>query len=458
MDMNVKHVLLLMLATVSLRAMDEPTKTDKNAIVYVKTSDDKTIGVERWKIDEMKVLLVLLEHQKDLNSLDNPIQATMITSEELELMSNALGYISLGLFQSFFYGLASAEGLLQAGSISSLGGGKLRRLVNAADRIQATGVSAFCLSYIMPDVQKQFLVPQFIDPVIKMLPITHKVLAGHPNTVNTVAFSPDGSKIVSGCLGQQSNLIVWDISNPGAITQQVLAGHPNAVRTVAFSPDGSKIISGQQNNLILWDISNPGVITHQVLAGHPNNVNTVAFSPDGSKIVSGCWGQRNNLILWDISNPGAITQQVLAGHPNAVRTVAFSPDGSKIVSGCLGQRSNLIVWDISNPGAITHQVLAGHPNAVFSVAFSPDGKMIVSGSNGQQSNLILHQLIAVAEEKALQNCNSAQAQFLYQLCLASVRGFSIQLTSPYAMGMLDGLSPIIQKLLRERLGITVAVP
>src|SRR3990172_3333022 len=435
MDMNVKHVLLLMLATVSLRAMDEPTKTDKNAIVYVKTSDDKTIGVERWKIDEMKVLLVLLEHQKNMNSLNNPINATMITSEELQSISDALGYISLGTFESFFYGLASEEGLLQAGSISSLGGGKLRRLVNAAERIQATGVSAFCLSYIMPDVQKQFLVPQFIDPVIKMLPITHHVLAGHPNNVNTVAFSPDGSKIASGWHGQQNNLIlwdirnpgvithqvlaghpktvrtvafspdgskiasgwhgqqnnliVWDISNPGAITQQVLAGHPNAVRTVAFSPDGSKIISGQQNNLILWDISNPGVITHQVLAGHPNNVNTVAFSPDGSKIVSGCWGQRNNLILWDISNPGAITQQVLAGHPNDVNTVAFSPDGNRIISGCWGQQNNLILWDISNPGVITHQVLAGHPNNVNTVAFSPDGSKIVSGCWGQRNNLIL---------------------------------------------------------------------
>src|SRR3990172_245065 len=306
--------------------MDEKKKTDKNAIVYVKTSDDKTIGVERWKIDEMKVLLVLLEHQKDLNSLDNPIQATMITSEELELMSNALGYISLGLFQSFFYGLASAEGLLQAGSISSLGGGKLRRLVNAADRIQATGVSAFCLSYIMPDVQKQFLVPQFIDPVIKMLPITHQVLAGHPNNVNTVALSPDGSKIVSGCWGQRNNLILWDISNPGAITQQVLAGHPNDVNTVAFSPDGNRIISGcwgQQNNLILWNVSNPEEITHQVLAGHPNDVLMAAFSPDGSKIVSGCSGPRDNLIVWDISNPAEITQHVLKGHPSGVETAAF---------------------------------------------------------------------------------------------------------------------------------------
>ena len=97
--MNVKHVLLLVLATVSLGAMDEPTKTDKNAIVYVKTSDDKTIGVERWKIDEMKVLLVLLEHQKNMNSLNNPINATMITSEELQSISDALGYISLGTFE-----------------------------------------------------------------------------------------------------------------------------------------------------------------------------------------------------------------------------------------------------------------------------------------------------------------------------------------------------------------------
>src|SRR3990172_13446357 len=174
MDMNVKHVLLLMLATVSLRAMDEPTKTDKNAIVYVKTSDDKTIRVERWKIDEMKVLLVLLEHEKDLNSLDNPIQATMITSEELELMRNALGYISLGLFQSFYNTLFNEDvpQLAPGQTILSLDQGKMHTLVNTAGRIQAHGVSAFCFSYIVAsDVQGRFLVPYFIDPILRMLPV-----------------------------------------------------------------------------------------------------------------------------------------------------------------------------------------------------------------------------------------------------------------------------------------------
>ena len=221
--------------------------------------------------------------------------------------------------------------------------------------------------------------------------IAYKPLKGHPDDVNSVAFSPDGKSIVSGCRGEH-NLILWDISDINSITHKSLEGHQYSVFSVALSPDGKRIVSGcygNQNNLILWDISDRNAITYKPLKSHPDDVNSVAFSPDGKSIVSGCRGEQNNLILWDISDKKTITYKPLEGHPWSIYSVAFSPDGKRVVSGGGGVRNNLILWDISDRENITHELLVGHPGAVWSVAFSHDGKSIVSGYCGNQNNLIL---------------------------------------------------------------------
>ncbi len=222
--------------------------------------------------------------------------------------------------------------------------------------------------------------------------IVYQTFVGHPSRVNSVAFNHDGTKIISGCDGNQNNLILWDISNPHNIVRRKLIGHPRGVRAVAFSHDGTKIVSGcyvNQNNLILWDISNLQNITQKTLVGHPDDVYAVAFSHDDTKIVSGCKGHQNNLILWDISNPDNITPKTLAGHPDNVTAVAFSHYDTKIVSGCWDDKNNLILWDISNPQNITQKPLVGHPDTVFTVAFSPDDTKIVSGCDSDHNNLIL---------------------------------------------------------------------
>jgi hypothetical protein len=189
--------------------------------------------------------------------------------------------------------------------------------------------------------------------------ITHQQIGPQGGAV---AFSPDGKNIVSNA---DNNLILWDISNPQNITQKTLIGHPKNVTAVAFSHDGTKIVSGcwgNQNNLILWDISNPNAITHHAITHHaithqqnsinPNfsislqGVRSVAFSPDDKNIVSGADGNQNNLILWDISNPNNITHQQLVGHLDSVRSVAFSPDGKNIVSGGGGRQNYLILWTL----------------------------------------------------------------------------------------------------------------
>ncbi|KAK2731274.1 hypothetical protein FQN57_003536 [Myotisia sp. PD_48] len=53
------------------------------------------------------------------------------------------------------------------------------------------------------------------------------------------------------------------------------------VMSVAFSPDGSKIVSGSGDNTVrVWEVATGKLL--QTLEGHSGSVTSVAFSPDGS--------------------------------------------------------------------------------------------------------------------------------------------------------------------------------
>lgn len=367
-------------------------KMDQFAVVFVKTNDDKIVPVSLQNINQMKVLLVLLEHQRGKNSKENPINATMITASELLLLNDALNAMSRNEFEEFYYGLAKEVGV-GVKLPNLLGEGKLRMLINAAQKVEAIGLSTLCSSYFLPLDMQKLLIPTFINfsvdclknQIIEKYAQGRKIdLVGHPAQVNVAAFSSNGKKIISGCHGNQDNLIVWDISDINNVTHKVLIGHPDDVSAVALSSDGKRIVSGclgDQDNLILWDSETGKKI--QNLTGHPSHVNTVAFSSDGKRIISGCHGDhgdQDNLILWDISDIDNIAHKVLTGNEGSVWSVAFSPDNKKIV---VGSDFNLIVWDISDSNDITHKMLKSPDfplSGITTVAFSPDGKKIVSGS------------------------------------------------------------------------------
>ncbi|PPQ90908.1 hypothetical protein CVT25_007869, partial [Psilocybe cyanescens] len=194
------------------------------------------------------------------------------------------------------------------------------------------------------------------------------VLNGHTDSVYSVAFSCDGSHIISGSM--DGSVRVWDVLTGNE--KLVLNGHTNLVNSVAFSSDGSCIISGSRDKSVrVWDALTG--YKKLVLNGHTSDVCSVAFSSDGSCIVSG--SSDNSVRVWD-----ALTgdeKLVLNGHTDLVNSVAFSSDGSRIVSG--SSDNSVRVWDAL--AGVEKLFLNGHTYSVNSVAFSSDGSHIVSGSS-----------------------------------------------------------------------------
>ncbi|KIK26405.1 hypothetical protein PISMIDRAFT_94982 [Pisolithus microcarpus 441] len=126
----------------------------------------------------------------------------------------------------------------------------------------------------------RMLVPKFSHLVevaqggLKDWPAIQLVLNGHISSVTSVAFSPDGNRIVSGCW--DNTVRVWDAKSGVQIGS--LKGHTSSVTSVAISPDGSRIVSGSRDNTVrVWD-ANSGDQIGSPLEGHTSEVTSVATS------------------------------------------------------------------------------------------------------------------------------------------------------------------------------------
>ncbi|KAG8756863.1 hypothetical protein FRC11_004956, partial [Ceratobasidium sp. 423] len=193
---------------------------------------------------------------------------------------------------------------------------------------------------------------------------------GHMRYINSVSFSPDGTRLVSG--GHDCTVRVWNAYDATPLLDP-LEGHTDSVLCVTFSPDGNLIASSSSDHTVrLWNSHN-GTPATSPLKGHTGSVDSLAFTPDGTRLVS---GSGDTIRVWRVPD-GSLVANSFEGYSNGVNTLAVSPDGTRIAAGC--DDYAVRVWKIED-GKLVAGPFFGHTDVVKSVAYSPDGTRVFSGS------------------------------------------------------------------------------
>jgi serine/threonine protein kinase len=201
---------------------------------------------------------------------------------------------------------------------------------------------------------------------------TLAVSAKYLNTLSTgkdaitaVAFSPDGSRLLSGSMGA-TQLWTW-------AEAQVSINFSYAGLSVMFGPDGKSVGINSPDSTFRLVKLDDGSVTY-TLAGQ-----AVTFSPDG-RWLAGIVTDSNavrGITLWDASTRVPVASFARTTAP--LDRLVFSPDSQWLV-GFASTENKIEIWQVN--GAKQLSVLTDQlSNKVTAVAFSPDSKQLVSASD-----------------------------------------------------------------------------
>ena len=154
---------------------------------------------------------------------------------------------------------------------------------------------------------------------------------------------------------------VWDADSGEQIAQ--LTGHTDLVSSVAFSPDGRRIVTGggyMDKTVRVWDADSGEQIAQ--LTGHTSYVYSVAFSPDERRITSGGGSGDRMVRVWDADS----------GECLKIR----SGDAGAIVAGPASYPYRLISRGLESlvESATTGETIAWFPVALSRITTHPSGR------------------------------------------------------------------------------------
>ncbi len=198
----------------------------------------------------------------------------------------------------------------------------------------------------------------------------------HQGSIATLAVMMNGNSTVLASGSDDKTVKLWEIE-AGQESLITFSGHPNFVQSVAFSPDGHLLVSADFDGKIkIWSLSQRCEIFH--LDDTFYGIRTIAISPSGQTLVTA--GRDGKIKLRNF--PTGESRQTLTAQPGSflgggIESVAISPD-ERLIASASDDEKNIKLWNLVTGECI--QTLIGHLKGVTSVVFSPDGQTLISGS------------------------------------------------------------------------------
>jgi WD40 repeat protein len=188
----------------------------------------------------------------------------------------------------------------------------------------------------------------------------------------SISWSDDGKLLATG--SQDGTIWISETAMPtdSDAQRRSQTGHTEGILSVAFSGDGTLIVSGSWDRKVkLWSAVTGLEMT--TMSGHTSWITSVAVSEDGRFVASG--SDDRTLRVWEAATGTEVYS--FPGHEYSVTSLAFSGNSKLVVSGSFDCTAR--VWDLVTG---THlYTISDHEDPVTSVAFSDDSSLIISGSN-----------------------------------------------------------------------------
>jgi WD40 repeat protein len=249
------------------------------------------------------------------------------------------------------------------------------------------------------------LIPLSYDQLIT----ENKTLSGHSSKVMALAYSPDGSRLVSG--GDDKVLIAWDVqSGEQAWTIKNL---PDRVTNIAFCGSGEVLaLTTKGENIHLVN-----ALTGTYITGFraKKDVQSLACSPSGQILAAAV---DKGVVIWNLDNlrmpmAGASESEnseenggyfswlkrkgdtkkndeqaradkaiikTLPGGDQDVLSIAFNASGGYLAMG--GKDKQISIWDVRQWSRT--KTLTGFEKEIRTLAFSPDGGRLAAVEDKQK--------------------------------------------------------------------------